>query len=66
MLTQEQAWLMLTSAFPVKELKNLGGKQNTQQVQDSCFGMCSRPTFSPHVLCVDAGRSSETAKAHRG
>eukprot|EP00495_Collosphaeridae_sp_1-RS-2012_P006589 TRINITY_DN61_c0_g1_i10.p2 TRINITY_DN61_c0_g1~~TRINITY_DN61_c0_g1_i10.p2 ORF type:complete len:57 (-),score=11.83 TRINITY_DN61_c0_g1_i10:2-172(-) len=21
---------------------------------------------SPHVLCVDTGRSSETAKAHRG
>eukprot|EP00495_Collosphaeridae_sp_1-RS-2012_P008105 TRINITY_DN7987_c0_g1_i1.p1 TRINITY_DN7987_c0_g1~~TRINITY_DN7987_c0_g1_i1.p1 ORF type:complete len:55 (+),score=12.04 TRINITY_DN7987_c0_g1_i1:121-285(+) len=22
--------------------------------------------FLPHVLCVDTGRSSETAKAHRG
>eukprot|EP00492_Amphilonche_elongata_P002675 TRINITY_DN2951_c0_g1_i1.p2 TRINITY_DN2951_c0_g1~~TRINITY_DN2951_c0_g1_i1.p2 ORF type:complete len:89 (+),score=15.50 TRINITY_DN2951_c0_g1_i1:259-525(+) len=22
--------------------------------------------FPPHVLCVDTGRSSETAKAHRG
>eukprot|EP00487_Bulimina_marginata_P005083 TRINITY_DN22483_c0_g1_i1.p1 TRINITY_DN22483_c0_g1~~TRINITY_DN22483_c0_g1_i1.p1 ORF type:complete len:129 (-),score=51.78 TRINITY_DN22483_c0_g1_i1:2-388(-) len=22
--------------------------------------------FDPHVLCVDTGRSSETAKAHRG
>eukprot|EP00495_Collosphaeridae_sp_1-RS-2012_P004279 TRINITY_DN3565_c0_g1_i1.p1 TRINITY_DN3565_c0_g1~~TRINITY_DN3565_c0_g1_i1.p1 ORF type:complete len:52 (+),score=15.33 TRINITY_DN3565_c0_g1_i1:115-270(+) len=24
------------------------------------------PSFSTHVLCVDTGRSSETAKAHRG
>eukprot|EP00495_Collosphaeridae_sp_1-RS-2012_P001029 TRINITY_DN1166_c0_g1_i1.p1 TRINITY_DN1166_c0_g1~~TRINITY_DN1166_c0_g1_i1.p1 ORF type:complete len:113 (-),score=13.05 TRINITY_DN1166_c0_g1_i1:2-340(-) len=23
-------------------------------------------SLSPHVLCVDTGRSSETAKAHRG
>eukprot|EP00479_Gromia_sphaerica_P007415 TRINITY_DN2463_c0_g1_i1.p1 TRINITY_DN2463_c0_g1~~TRINITY_DN2463_c0_g1_i1.p1 ORF type:complete len:64 (+),score=5.04 TRINITY_DN2463_c0_g1_i1:388-579(+) len=25
-----------------------------------------RRGFRPHVLCVDTGRSSETAKAHRG
>eukprot|EP00479_Gromia_sphaerica_P001979 TRINITY_DN1232_c0_g1_i1.p1 TRINITY_DN1232_c0_g1~~TRINITY_DN1232_c0_g1_i1.p1 ORF type:complete len:63 (+),score=7.43 TRINITY_DN1232_c0_g1_i1:287-475(+) len=25
-----------------------------------------RECFSAHVLCVDTGRSSETAKAHRG
>eukprot|EP00492_Amphilonche_elongata_P002857 TRINITY_DN3135_c0_g1_i1.p5 TRINITY_DN3135_c0_g1~~TRINITY_DN3135_c0_g1_i1.p5 ORF type:complete len:57 (+),score=14.79 TRINITY_DN3135_c0_g1_i1:429-599(+) len=25
-----------------------------------------RIMLAPHVLCVDTGRSSETAKAHRG
>eukprot|EP00487_Bulimina_marginata_P013171 TRINITY_DN9966_c0_g1_i1.p1 TRINITY_DN9966_c0_g1~~TRINITY_DN9966_c0_g1_i1.p1 ORF type:complete len:138 (-),score=51.49 TRINITY_DN9966_c0_g1_i1:2-415(-) len=26
----------------------------------------NQPSYSSHVLCVDTGRSSETAKAHRG
>eukprot|EP00487_Bulimina_marginata_P011894 TRINITY_DN7823_c0_g1_i1.p1 TRINITY_DN7823_c0_g1~~TRINITY_DN7823_c0_g1_i1.p1 ORF type:complete len:115 (+),score=50.89 TRINITY_DN7823_c0_g1_i1:339-683(+) len=30
--------------------------------------LCNKqtPMHRPHVLCVDTGRSSETAKAHRG
>eukprot|EP00487_Bulimina_marginata_P002783 TRINITY_DN1637_c0_g1_i1.p1 TRINITY_DN1637_c0_g1~~TRINITY_DN1637_c0_g1_i1.p1 ORF type:complete len:114 (-),score=36.25 TRINITY_DN1637_c0_g1_i1:3-344(-) len=32
-------------------------------VADNPFGPTSDPS---HVLCVDTGRSSETAKAHRG
>eukprot|EP00495_Collosphaeridae_sp_1-RS-2012_P007363 TRINITY_DN7085_c0_g1_i1.p1 TRINITY_DN7085_c0_g1~~TRINITY_DN7085_c0_g1_i1.p1 ORF type:complete len:66 (+),score=12.91 TRINITY_DN7085_c0_g1_i1:100-297(+) len=31
--------------------------------QQFCITRCIR---SAHVLCVDTGRSSETAKAHRG
>eukprot|EP00495_Collosphaeridae_sp_1-RS-2012_P009419 TRINITY_DN9572_c0_g1_i1.p2 TRINITY_DN9572_c0_g1~~TRINITY_DN9572_c0_g1_i1.p2 ORF type:complete len:80 (-),score=8.36 TRINITY_DN9572_c0_g1_i1:2-241(-) len=33
-----------------------------------CSPLCSITfmTCPPHVLCVDTGRSSETAKAHRG
>eukprot|EP00495_Collosphaeridae_sp_1-RS-2012_P000265 TRINITY_DN10139_c0_g1_i1.p2 TRINITY_DN10139_c0_g1~~TRINITY_DN10139_c0_g1_i1.p2 ORF type:complete len:50 (-),score=19.52 TRINITY_DN10139_c0_g1_i1:2-151(-) len=42
---------------------------NYKHVSFSFFGnFNARMTQSilPHVLCVDTGRSSETAKAHRG
>eukprot|EP00492_Amphilonche_elongata_P005105 TRINITY_DN617_c0_g1_i10.p3 TRINITY_DN617_c0_g1~~TRINITY_DN617_c0_g1_i10.p3 ORF type:complete len:50 (+),score=11.94 TRINITY_DN617_c0_g1_i10:384-533(+) len=49
---------MLMRAIVILRIKT--AVMEHQSVNNNSISLC------PHVLCVDTGRSSETAKAHRG
>eukprot|EP00463_Aulacantha_scolymantha_P004312 TRINITY_DN5383_c0_g1_i1.p2 TRINITY_DN5383_c0_g1~~TRINITY_DN5383_c0_g1_i1.p2 ORF type:complete len:53 (+),score=20.70 TRINITY_DN5383_c0_g1_i1:127-285(+) len=44
--------------------ENYGAKERVEEIEKEYSK--KEKSISSHVLCVDTGRSSETAKAHRG
>eukprot|EP00479_Gromia_sphaerica_P013281 TRINITY_DN733_c0_g2_i1.p1 TRINITY_DN733_c0_g2~~TRINITY_DN733_c0_g2_i1.p1 ORF type:complete len:66 (+),score=10.29 TRINITY_DN733_c0_g2_i1:422-619(+) len=65
----------MTFQWNSKRLEKYLTSCQNREFSPACFMILGRvPYFGekaefyliPHVLCVDTGRSSETAKAHRG
>eukprot|EP00495_Collosphaeridae_sp_1-RS-2012_P007917 TRINITY_DN772_c0_g2_i1.p2 TRINITY_DN772_c0_g2~~TRINITY_DN772_c0_g2_i1.p2 ORF type:complete len:55 (-),score=17.12 TRINITY_DN772_c0_g2_i1:2-166(-) len=50
----------------LSQIITLKGGRIALQLTPTLISSGPQKDCSPHVLCVDTGRSSETAKAHRG